>query len=165
MPERRITARRNTLERRYPDVFNDLVQGKESLRALAAKYGVSHTALTKFKVRNAEALNAAMAEVTRYAAGLSIADKQYRLSRAQADFDAVTAWLQEHTLTERTVRYDRDGNEVGETIRLRKDALDMLRAYRREVAEELGQLPKTSDTTINNNLVLIRQYNGETEAI
>lgn len=141
------------------------MHGEQTQRELAAKYGVSHTAIQMFKTRNLSALNAAMAEVTRYSADKAIADKVWRIAEAQRAHDDIEAWLAEYGLSERTVRYDRDGNEVGETIRFRKDVIDALRQLRRDVAEELGQLPKTGDTTINNLQVLIRQYNGEVEGI
>lgn len=165
MPAKRATARRNRLERNYTAVFSDLVDGTQTQRAIAEKYGVTPMAVQKFVQRNTEALDQASREVARYSADKAIADKVWRISEAQRAHDEVDAWLAENGLSETTKRYDRDGNVVGETVRFRKDALDLQRQLRRDVAEELGQLPKNADVTVNNLQVLIRQYNGETEAI
>lgn len=124
---------------------------------IARKYGVSHVAVMKFADRNREALDAAMKEVTDYARKLAIADKQWRISENQRMHDEITEWVEKHSLSERTVRYDKDGNEIGETVRFRKDVVDAQRQLRKDTAEELGQLPKTDITlNIQNNTVALQ---------
>lgn len=159
MTTKRLTQRRTRLEKHFPEVFSDLVSGVTQPE-IARKYGVDPSAVAYFKRRNAEALEKAMSEVVDYTRDVSIANKEWRIREAQGDYDKVIDWLTEHSMTERTVRWDKDGNEVGETIRIRKDALDLLKGYRREVAEELGQLPK-ADLNINlKAAVLVRQIEG-----
>lgn len=165
MTTARLTKRRNKLEKQTDAVLDALVIDNLTQEQVAERFKVSAAAVSKFVARHSVELVAQQEAIQQAAIAYRIAIKEERIAEAARDYDNISAWEAEHGLSERTVRYDRDGNEVGETIRFRRDLVDAKRAIRREVAEELGQLPKTSDTTINNNLVLIRQYNGETEAI
>lgn len=150
----RLTKRRNRLEKVHQQVLDDLIGSGLTQAQIAVKYKVAPASISDFVRRHSEEIVRQTREIEERATVYRIAQKEMRIADVQAEYDKVEAWIDEHGLTERVVRWDKDGNEVGETIRLRKDALDTRRALRREVAEELGSLPKV-DITLNvqNNVV------------
>lgn len=155
----RRTKRRNRLEKQTQEVITDLLNGMTQAE-VARKYAVATSSISDFAVRHAEEITSRAIAVERQAADYDISAKVWRIAQAQADYNRVSDWVDEHSLSERTVRYDKDGNEVGETVRLRKDALDTLRQYRREVAEELGALPRPDQNINIRALMAVRQVDG-----
>jgi hypothetical protein len=160
MPPKRVTQRRTRLEKHFTDVFSDVLAGLNQ-QEIARKYKVTPAAVSLFKTRNSEVIEQALKEVGYKTREAAIADKQYRIMEAQNDYNTIEEWLGEHGLSERTVRYDKDGNEIGETIRFRKDLVDARRQLRRDVAEELGQLPRPDQNINVKALMLVRQVEGE----
>lgn len=159
MTTKRVTQRRTKLEKNKPEVISMLVHGSNESQ-VAARYHVDPSAVTRFVQRHAVEIQGITEVIEANARENLIADKTWRITESQRQYTAVDEWLQEHGLSQRSVRYDKDGNEVGETISLRKDALDALRSYRREVAEELGALPRPDQNINVKAMMLIREIGG-----
>lgn len=156
----RLTKRRNRLEKVHQQVLDDLIQSGLTQAEVAVKYKVTPAAISEFVKRHSVELLTQTEAIEEAAKVYRITVKTERIADAQAEYDKLGEWLDEHGLTERAVRYDKDGNEVGETIRLRKDAIDARRQYRREVAEELGALPRPDQNINIKAAVLVRQLEG-----
>lgn len=113
-----------------------------------------------FKAKLAAVLADIEASITTYGYG----NKSRRLKRLHDTAVEVGMWREEHGLSERTVRYDKDGNELGETVRFNKDVVAEERQVLHAIAEELGQLPRTGDNA-TGSIVLIRELNISIESI
>lgn len=103
---------------------------------LAAKYGVTQSAISHFIQRHADEIEAVKREIENEFAGLWIAKKEARLAELQQDVE--------------------DINELGELVtkdhryhNLMKRKQDALKA----VAEELGQLPPRVNVSVDNKTV------------
>lgn len=156
----RLTKRRNRLEKVHQQVLDDLIGSGLTQAEIAVKYKVAPASISDFVRRHSVELVRQTREIEERATVYRISQKEMRIADVQAEYDKVEAWIADNGLTERTVRYDKDGNEVGETIRLRKDALDTRRALRREVAEELGALPRPDQNINIKAMMLIREVGG-----
>ena len=141
MTTARKTARRTVFERNKEEVLDLLVSGM-SPTAIAERIGASKPALYVFMVRHKAELDAMRAQVQALARPFSIAEKVNRIAEYAETLDMVNGYIAEHGLEERSKRYDKEGNEVGETIRFNAPVVAQKRGLLRDVAEELGQLPR-----------------------
>jgi len=107
-----------------------------------------------FKAR----LDSVLAELEANVQVYGYGNKSRRLKRLHDTATEIEQWKAEHGYTERSVRYDKDGEVVGETTRFNDAVVREERAVLHAIAEELGQLPRTGDTG-SGNLVLIREVN------
>lgn len=128
-------------------MFKDLVDGL-NMTEMAAKYHVDHSAVVKFKQRNAEALEQAIAEVVDYSRKVAISDKTFRISELGGIYDNAKSEY---------------GSAEATTDRLA--ALREARSTLRAVAEELGDLPKPDQNLNIRAQVLLRQVEGTTEEL
>ncbi len=114
---------------------------------VAAKYDVSRSAVTQFIERHSPVITALQVEAERQVQDYAIASKVWRVKELDSLYNDVSQWIAEHGFTETSVRYDRDGNEVGRTERLRADALAQVRGLLDDAAKELGHRVTKGDTT------------------
>ncbi len=130
-------------------------------RRLSQSAAVTPPAVTQFADRHSADLDAMRAEIVRQVEDYAIAQKVNRIASLDALHGEIEEWLAEHTLTERSVRYDKDGNEVGETLRFRGDAVNALRGVLKDAADEMGQLPQRAGDTYNiDKAIIVREYSG-----
>lgn len=142
MPAKRLTQRRTRLEKNFTAVFSDMLSGMTQPE-IAAKYGVGPSAVAHFKSRNAEALQQAMAETAYRSREVDIANKTYRISELGDLYGTAKA---EITTAESTTE--------------RLAAINTASARLRQVAEELGALPRPDQNINIKAAVLVRQLEG-----
>lgn len=127
---------------RKRQVIRDLALSGMSQTQLAEKYGVSQPAISQFKTRNAEEIEAVRTAADQEFAGLLIAQKANRLAAYQDLYDIALKPMPKISPSGKIVKEwvtDEDGNQV-EVIVHEVDvraAAQMLK----QAAEELGQLP------------------------
>lgn len=147
MTQPRATTRRTALEKRRELVLADLIDGMKAAD-VARKYKVERSSVTRFAHKYKAELTAMSLKVEKAVEDYAIASKAHRIGELARLYDDVTAWIGEHGYTESTVRYDRDGNEVGRTERLRADALAQIRGLLADAALELGHRSTKGDTNM-----------------
>jgi hypothetical protein len=155
----KATKRPHVLERNRAEVVAILATGDQPAD-VARLYGVEVSTVTRFVDRYAEPIAALRVEVVKQIEDYAIASKVNRIAALDKLYGEIDVWLEEHSLSERTVRWDEDGNEVGETIRFRADAINALRGVLKDAATELGQLPKPDVHNTVNVGILVRQLSG-----
>lgn len=178
----RLAKRRTVLERpkQCAQAIALVLEGKSDAD-VAAVMKVSRQAVTAFRHRHADELAPAVAEIERQIIDYAIADKVNRIAGADADYNALGAVIEARANDK---RYDEPGYATGlmaHTLKVigsgrNQEVIDEYkvdtalvaerRAIRREVAEALGQLPKTTDITIENQVsVIVREYtNGHSDS-
>jgi hypothetical protein len=150
---------RHILQANRPEVVAVLATGTQPAD-VARLYNVAVSTVTRFAEKYAEPIAAMRAEVIRQVEDYAIAHKVNRVAALDKLYTDIDAWIEEHSLTERTVRWDEDGNEVGEVLRFRSDAVNALRGVLKDAATELGQLPRPDNNTTVNVGILVRQLAG-----
>lgn len=112
------------------ELCRDLAKAEVKRAALARKYGVSGSAITKFAKRHAARIDEIRAHMDEEFAATWIADKKRRIEAMQADFEVSS-----------------ESPFAGhyEQIRTRTEIL-------RKVAEELGQIPNKSNIIIGGTV-------------
>lgn len=121
-------------------------------QAVAEHFGVDVSSAWRFMERHQDEIEARRRRVDLAVEDLHIASKVNRIAEYDRMLREINEWLEEHTLSEETIRYDRDGNEAGRTIRFRRDVIEAKRSVLHSVAEELAQLPRAPDANINVNV-------------
>lgn len=142
MTPKRVTQRRTRLEKHFSDVFADLV-GSIPQPEIARKYGVTPAAVTLFKQRNAEALEQAMNEVTKYHADTAIANKEYRIGELSSLYEVARAEI-----------------ATAESHSDKAMMINTAAARLKQVAEELGQLPRPDQNINVKAMLLLREVSG-----
>ncbi len=132
---------RGRLERNKAKVLDALIAGQAG-REIARQFKVTESAVRMFKQRHQDVLAPALAEVVKATVDVAVRDKEERIRRLAAIADkAQTAYLSDEA-------------------RLR-DMAPLMREERaayRDIAEELGQLPKGDVNIDARTQVLIRSY-------
>ncbi len=147
MTVKRLTKRRTTLEKQQATVVSDLLTGLKPVE-VAAKYKVSRSAVTQFIERHRQEITALELEADRTILTYAIAHRPYRIAQLDSIFHETTQWLADQGYSEKTQRFDRDGNVVGETTRFRSDALAQLRGLLDDAAKEMGDRGKGDTTNV-----------------
>jgi hypothetical protein len=143
----RRTKRRTKLEKQAQDVIGDLLNGLTQ-EETAKKYAVAPSSMSNFVARHAADIAERRNAVVEQVRDRQIADKAWRINEYASLYDLAK---QEQATAEAS----------SDRLAAIKEARGSLKA----VAEELGQLPRAGDTTIQHMQVLIRQYNSDTEGI
>lgn len=170
MTTKRVTQRRTKLEKHFSEVFTDCMAGM-NLPEIAAKYGVDPSAVTRFKQRNAEALDQAMREVIDYSRQTAIADKQYRLmvkDRLETLLEKVRQDRAnggtglETGLVAKTYRMIGSGlnAQIVEEYKVDTGLVAAIDSLHKSAAEELGQLPRPDQNVNVKAMLLVREIGG-----
>jgi hypothetical protein len=142
-----------------------------NLTEIAAKYGVDHSAVVRFKQRNAEALDAAMRIATNNARVVAIANKEYRLGvkdRLETLLEAVrvaraNGGTGESTgLVTKTYRMIGTGEnaQIKEEYKVDVGLVAAIDSLHKSAAEELGQLPRPDQNINIKAMLLLREVGG-----
>lgn len=161
MTTARLTKRRTSLEKHQDEVIAFLLNGWIPAR-IAEKFSVSIPAVMKFQQRHADRLNALNEVVAKQVTDYAISAKvnriiakdsrwhlleQVRLARAKGEEGMETG------LVVRTYKALGSGNNMSivEEYKVDDGLLSALDRLEHSAAEELAQLPKAGDVTVNAN--------------
>ena len=125
-----------------------IVQGLSD-GAIARQLGYSRQAITGFRHRHAEEVQAVIAEVERQITDYAIAHKVNRIAGLQALADKVEAYINDRGLVERTVTTTEQAEIVRE--RFAREVAAELRAIYRDAAEELSDIARPPTVVITND--------------
>ena len=170
---RSILDRPKYLQRTLGLVLDGLSDAKVAAALAEQRIVVTRQAITAFRKRHADELGAATAQLQERVVDLVLQVKEARLRDAEADYNRLGAVLVARAGDK---RYKEPGYDTGTMVHSFKmvgqgenavlvdeckvdiAVLAERRNIRHEIAEELGQLPK-SDVTINDNRnqVLMRE--------
>ena len=120
-------------------LIRELALGALKQTQLADKYDVTPAAITLFKQRNADEINAIRADMDNEYAGLLIVQKAYRLGTLQTLLEMALTPQPKVSASGR-VAYVTDP-ATGEERMVEEIALDSATRILKQVAEEMGQLP------------------------
>lgn len=128
------------------------------------RISVTRQAVHAFRKRHADELAPAVAEVERQITDYAIAQKVNRIAGLQSLADRVHALIDDRGLLERTVTSGKDWESVRE--RFARELPAELRAIYKAAAEEMGDLPRPTDQSINVNVgvALALQWSDGTPA-
>jgi len=110
--------------------------------SLAVRYGVTEGAITQFKQREAEAINALRADADNEFAGILIAQKAERLRALEELFEVARTPTPKVAPNGRIIRETVE-DDTGETTEVIVHEVDVRAAAQvlKQAAEEMGQLP------------------------
>ena len=174
MTTKRLTPRRNKLEKNKNAVLADILLGERS-KDIAEKYGMSQQAVCAFERRYAATIVKARTEVENQVVDYAIAQKVSRIAAKDRRWQLLEAVRQarshggtgeETGLVAKTyksmrvtteVKLDEDGEpytvdryDVVTEYKVDNDLIRAMEATEHGAAEELGQLPKQGDTFVLN---------------
>ncbi len=138
--KRRVVLERPRVRAR---VIAMLVEGRGN-REIAAAVGVTHQALTGFRRRHRDEIEALAARVREAVADVTIADKALRIRKLTEHFGRIEGLIAEGRLIARDVKIVGVG-DYQERIEIERFEAALEKAYRatlHDVAQELGELPK-----------------------
>lgn len=183
MPQSRYPLRQTKTKAQVIGMMIEGLSDRDIAAALAAKsLTISHQAITAFRKRHAAEIAPVVAEVERQITDAAIASKVQRILDADEDYRRLGQVIEARAADK---RYDEPGYSTGVMVHSLKQTgsgqnavlvdeyktdtalIAERRALRREVAEELDQLPRGStNVNIDNRVqVLIRQVDGYDGAI
>lgn len=110
-------------------LMRELATNQKDTRTLGEEYGVSATAISKFRRRHQAEIDEIASDLENQFAALWIAGKAARIAEYQADVDMLSDVIQEVPTP---------------------DLVKIKHAAMRAVAEELGQLPSRNNIQVNN---------------
>lgn len=146
MTQKRLTQRRTKLEKQKELVLTDLLGGL-SQAEVAQKYMVSRPAVSTFVDRHRDSLTALQLEVGRQVTDYAIASSVFRVRELDSLYNKVMTFLAEQGFAERITRYNRDGEVVSQTDRVRDTTIAQIRGILDDAAKELGHRVTKGDTT------------------
>lgn len=151
----RKTARRNVLERNVAEVIHhvlDCDNDQEVANAVNAKHRtkVTHQGVTAFRRRHAGELQKARGQAVEAVQAAWIESKANRVNGLDGLRQRVEAYIEERGLMERTVTTTDKAEIVRE--RFAREVSAELRAIYRAAAEELAQITRAPEATVNLNV-------------
>lgn len=142
-----------------------LLEGKkpaEIARELSTtKRPVSYQAVYQFRDRHKAELEPAIEEIERQITDYAIANKVARVAELQHLYDVSRKEIDEYGVTIVETRHEyAKGEEVAviETRDYRASLVREARGILHQAAEEMGQLPKAADVTVNIDKALLVRY-------
>lgn len=121
-----------------PKLIRELALGSQTQSQLAEKYDVTPAAITYFKQRNADAIEAIRKDSNDEFAGILIVQKAHRLGLLEQLIQKALEPQPKVSASGRVAYVEKDD---GSTEMVEEIALDSAARMIKQVAEELGQLP------------------------
>ncbi len=138
----RRTKRRTRLEKQTQEVIGDLLDGMSQAN-VARKYAVATSSVSDFAVRHGEEINRRAEAVETDSAVHQISSKVWRIGENQELYSLAKAEV-----------------TTAETTSERLAAINTASARLRQVAEELGALPRPDQNVNIRAQLLVREYKG-----
>lgn len=131
-----------------------IIEGLSDAEVAAAlsdkRVSVTRQAITQFRHRHAAEIAPVVEQVEKQITDYAIAQKVNRIAGLQALADRVHSVIDDRGLVERTVTSGKDWESVRE--RFARELPAELRAIYKAAAEEMGDLPRPADQSINVNV-------------
>ena len=165
MTTKRLTKRREVLERHRGAIIADIIEGMRDVD-IATKYGVSRAAVNGFNKRYAveivQGLEALEAELERYAIAskvnrIAAKDRRWQLLEALRQARAKGKSGEDTGLGAKTYKTIGQGEDATLVVEFKLDGelLAAMERAERSTAEELGQLPKPGGKEDNPTNILV----------
>lgn len=113
------------------------------LRRLRPPVHVTHQAIARFRARHADELTRREEQVAERVVGVTIAQKEERIRRAEVVGLKLMEWIEQYGPV--TVTYHEANGQTSVEHRFNKGLVDALVNLQKYVAEEAGELPKRLD--------------------
>lgn len=131
------------------ELLHGLVRGENTM-ALSRRLGIDRSAVTKFRKREAAAIEALSSELANEFTGLWIVEKRNRIAEYQRDVEQINDLLADSAAIRAEYEFD-DDDEVSAVKITDTGATALMRTKARilrNVSEEMGQLPSRATVQV-----------------